>query len=1007
MLSVCRLPVMACVVVLVAWLLPLSALAALPEDCRLALVLEDAFWPYASPERKGTVTLYVERRAGVWAPTLSADARRGLNVAHDGYVVESASDKNGEFLRVRLHIRRDRWMDIVGEATYDVRLKVENDKCAGAWTGVVHGQETGGKVGGPVKPVRVVAEFVPPKPGEHPRLLIRKQQLPALRKKAETPWGKQRMAELRADKSLAAQAFVYALTGDATRVEPVKARIVKAIEKHDWFCIGGNQHDPAFRVVEQLIAFDMIHDACDKEFRQRVINHVADKLEMCYWGAYNTQFNGYDRSNWSLMFRSAAGMMALAVLDTPLDNPDTPARQELLHITPPKDLKIGKDVPVTVQDSEKPIGAWLYGGTLKEPFNGDAFKDSGGMAAARPEVGTAVENTTFRSLAGDEVKEGRDLGSLEIRKGAVDLRKLTGGKYLLANYLYCVLEVKEAGYYMFESNNNPKGVRQRVAYLGGHRIYPKEYMQLDAGRYPLLVRVWNEPVGGWEPHVFWCRFVKADEATAMAWHLPRAAGVKADDAAGKDWRDVVAKKTPWNLVALRRLRQAQHEAEGYFVKGLGDFGWNQEGEAYTRHAIRLGIPLAFCYRNVFGLDMDGADRLGMNMALCTAATIFSEDGARMQSFSVGGGPMDVDLYSRAFGFVPDRLQPAVLGAWNKSLALAEAGKLVDPHGVITTHDGLSKVMRFINTPLEMVEKNPGDILNRVTVDRRKGGYVFRNRWKDKDDCVVQLFANSNMPGGTWSSNQGGTFRITGLGSYWVVRGQSYGNGASARGIKDPSLYQNMVDIGEHALGGCPQAWTTYSRLGKNGSGVVSLNMDEIYKQMEGRNWKDLGIRAVRSLATDYSGASGAPCLVAVADRLTGTQGDNTWQMALPRELEVAIDGNNFTVTAKSGETLKGTVVLPANAETTTVNYDHVHEINYHGGHNHRKFLRRALLVKGTDKDQDFLVVMTIQRGDAPKCKTRKGTATIGKQKVSFDGSRIELKKFKPTAGSRRHRVAGQ
>ena len=28
-------------------------------------------------------------------------------------------------------------------------------------------------------------------------------------------------------------------------------------------------------------------------------------------------------------------------------------------------------------------------------------------------------------------------------------------------------------------------------------------------------------------------------------------------------------------------------------------------------------------------------------------------------------------------------------------------------------------------------------------------------------------------------------------------------------------YRNMVDVGEHALGGCPRAWTTYSRLGAN------------------------------------------------------------------------------------------------------------------------------------------------------------------------------------------------
>jgi hypothetical protein len=47
-----------------------------------------------------------------------------------------------------------------------------------------------------------------------------------------------------------------------------------------------------------------------------------------------------------------------------------------------------------------------------------------------------------------------------------------------------------------------------------------------------------------------------------------------------------------------------------------------------------------------------------------------------------------------------------------------------------------------------------------------------------------------------------------------------------------------------------------------------------------------------------SGASGAPCLVVVADRLRGTQGNNIWQMALPRE--GAVTGNAFTVTAMNG-----------------------------------------------------------------------------------------------------------
>jgi len=985
-------------------LLPIAVSAALPGNCRLVLKLENAFWNYAYPDRKGVVTFYVERRDEQWEPTLSADARGGLNVAHDGYIVKSSSDGKGEYLQIRLHIRRDRWMDVVGEAAYDIRFKVDDDKCDGTWKGVVHGVELEDKVTGKVEPVYAVPKFKPPKPGEHPRLLIRRSDIPALRRKAETPWGKRQLAALQNDKGCAtAQGFAYILTGDRQYAENAKARILGSVTGHGWFCVGGNQHDPAFRVVDQLMGFDLIYDAVDDEFRQRVVNAVADKMEMYYWGAYNTQFNGAGRSNWSLMFRSAAGIMALSVLDVPLDNPDRSAREELLHITPPGKLKIGKDVPVVAQDNEKPIGSWLYAGPLNEPFNGDAFKDAGGMAAARPEAGTKIGNKEFRLLSGQEVKEGRDLGSLEMRNGAVDLRKLTKGKYMLANYLYCVIEVEEPGYYLFESNKNPKGVRQRVAFLNGLRIYPKEHVRLDPGKYPLLVRVWNEPVGGWEPHVFWARFLKVEKDAAMAWHLPRAAGVQADKLCGEDWREVVAKKTQWNLVALRRLRQAQHENEDYFTRGLGDFGWNQEGEAYTRHAIRLGIPFAHCYRNVFGIDVYGAERLGKMMALCTAATVFSENGARMQSFNVGGGAMAPDLYSCAFGFVPAELQPVVLGAWKKSMALAAADKLKDPHGIVATHDGISRAMRFINYPLDMKEKSPETALDRVTVDKQKGGYVFRNQWKDKDDFVVQLFANSNMPGGTWSSCQGGTFRITGLGHYWVVRGQSFGNGASGRSLRDYSLYQNMVDVGGHNLGGAPQAWTTHFARSEDGSGVVSLDMDEIYIHLDkkktkrrGRtHWKtvgnkDLGIKAVRSFAVDYSGASGVPCLVAVADRLTGTSGTNTWQITLPRAHEAAADGRSFTIKAGTGETLKGTVVLPANPKVSVVDHQHRHEINYHGGHSQKTFQLRAVLVKGTDKDQDFLVVMTLQRGEAPAATIKKNSARIGKQTISFDGNRISL-----------------
>jgi hypothetical protein len=382
----------------------------------------------------------------------------------------------------------------------------------------------------------------------------------------------------------------------------------------------------------------------------------------------------------------------------------------------------------------------------------------------------------------------------------------------------------------------------------------------------------------------------------------------------------------------------------------------------------------------------------------------------MQSFNVGGGPMDLTLFPRAFPFVPLNLRPAVLWAWNRTESLGKAGKFNDPHGVTAGYDGIAKVMCFSNFPVEMKERNPEEVLSRVTVDRQKGGYVFRNRWRDGDDCVVQLFANSNQAGGSWASCEGGTFRIDGLGASWAVRGQGYGNGGSGRNLPDISLYQNMVDVGEQNIGGSPQATVTRSAVEQDGSGTVSLNMDEIYlhypkekieKPGKGgatvTEWKaekpvDIGIRAVRCLGVDYSGKCGAPCLVVVGDRLTGTQGSNVWQLATERENTVICTNSQFVITAPNGATLKGTVVRPAGAQVRTLEYEHVHEINYHGAHKRSTFLRRAILVDGKDKEQEFLVLMTLQKGDAPAVEVwHDGAAAIvGKRKVSFDGKQIVL-----------------
>ncbi|MFW6062274.1 MAG: hypothetical protein ACOC93_05645, partial [Planctomycetota bacterium] len=136
---------------------------------------------------------------------------------------------------------------------------------------------------------------------------------------------------------------------------------------------------------------------------------------------------------------------------------------------------------------------------------------------------------------------------------------------------------------------------------------------------------------------------------------------------------------------------------------------------------------------------------------------------------------------------------------------------------------------------------------------------------------------------------------------------------------------------------------------------------------------DVGVRATRQLAVDYSGKSGAPVLVAVADRLQGTQGDNTWQFCTLPEHEVTVNEDGFTIEAADGASLKATFVAPAEPKVTVHKVTIRHEINYHGRHQQRNLPRQVIEVRGGER---FFVVMTIQRGEPPRARTASSGPTL-------------------------------
>jgi hypothetical protein len=251
------------------------------------------------------------------------------------------------------------------------------------------------------------------------------------------------------------------------------------------------------------------------------------------------------------------------------------------------------------------------------------------------------------------------------------------------------------------------------------------------------------------------------------------------------------------------------------------------------------------------------------------------------------------------------------------------------------------------------------------VDEVKGFYLFRNRWQDGNDFVASIYLKQQPLGGSWSFPDVGSFRIWGLGGHWAIPGPEEG--------EQP---ENTVVLPQTRPWETSTATAFESRL--DGSGTVSLRTDDIFRQ---NSEPPVGIGLVRSFAADYSGASGAPALFAVADKFLGSTEaeefrEKVWVMHA--EGKVSLQGQHFTIRAANGATMAGTFVAPAPVKLSW-------QKTATGG--------KILATGGSE----FFVVMTVQPAQAPIVRvTGSGLAAIvkvGKQEIRFQGDRLVLSKF--------------
>jgi hypothetical protein len=1015
--AVCRL--LAVVLGLLAAGIANGAAAAVEEEVEIRLAEA-----YPGSGNKGELRLRLKRVDGKWAPRVWG---RGFNIAdHRGRIVKAQDSAAGSRLSIDMMISEEPWQE-GGPATYTLDLKRDGDRISGTWTGAFRLNEGGGSVEGTVVAVPPPPPgYARPAPGEHPRLLFRKEDLPALRAKAKTPWG-QTMVKRLEGQGKVSWALLYALTGDRAWAEKARAAMAAPENVKRWWRMVHGVHDPGAVATEDAIAFDLIYDMCDETFRAQTLARFQKALPFLFWGHGSAHYNPHDHSNWAIQFRGGVGHAALMLLGEKGDYPPGPWRipktafhfegftfPELLGPRAPQiagieaqpDFAPGQGVPVVrmgVSPKETPVRAWLVAGPFDVPGGTDALAAIGGEAQARPETGAAV---TYRTTAGASSNATfASLDSKYLGRDGVDLNRLCGGSETPCTCcLYAVIENDAPGFFAVSSRIYAQ--EHACLYIGGRRLADGDCVHLGPGRFPVLVRAsLFQPSRG------------RDANAALDFRLTPLEQAEAER------RLAVATESHRILLAEWEAGREEHRRNGglnphaedwieicrsrcaRYADSLGAFGWNMEGEGYSQASFNMLLPIAHAYERAMGRRLSMRDDMYMLLPLYTAKTVFGEDYVCMQGYGPGGGPQGVDNWARGFGTVPDRYRSAALWAWNHTQRLADAGKLKSVFLTIDKLDDLSAAFLFVNYPVDVQERNPAETMSRFCADEERGGYVFRNRWADRDDIVVSLFLNSNCPGGSWRTDECGDFRIAGLGEEWAIQGWGYAHGAGTR--SKPRLYMNVLQLSEPVAG--RQAVATYAKGYEDGSGVVSMNMDKVYTGLSGGRRPepvDLGIRGMRSFAVDYSGASGAPCLVAVVDRVSGTKGRNFWQMCTERRHAVTARDNGFLLMSPGGASLNATVAAPRDprVEAGTFKTGHEANYNYHQGHWEVHFERRNVDVQG---GEFFLVVMTLQAGRAPRaCVTGKGpdtTVCVGERIVRFDGEKIV---FESAARGWRHDGTG-
>jgi hypothetical protein len=804
---------------------PATALTdAVPTEGVMLLTLRGALFRGTGEQRGGGAHLYLhlERRGGEWVEPLWGI---GCGFARHYNPARVLAFEPGDPLRLRIEFCAvDDSYGPGAHAEYDVRLRREPVGWSGRYEGRCNGVRAQGEAAAECRAGRILPPDAGPVAG-HPRLLFRVGDLPVLRARARTEFGRAVLRALLdqiaagkaadysgriqvqdwdgASQRALAMGFLAHLFEDPALGERAAKSFMATVRTKPY---QGEHGDPG-PISSHGFVYDMTHSFLSEPDLSEATKDLATLWGyarvahgMSTSGGFPGEGHPYLGPNVMALVGEKGPFFGLAPqrdpYPIPVLEPDAGGGQS------------GDSVPNAFKDGGM-MANWLAAGPFPPGPDGDPLASLGGPEKAMPRRGTTAAfrgaEYAFLPLPSNAVREASGFG------GKNACIALPGARPDARTYLYGVLDVpEEQGAHL--DCTYPLGYRSARVWFDGVPVADRVLLVLKPGRHRVLIELNGSHVS---PYL-----KKANAGYALAQE----------------------KKQAW-MRQYYETERARHEKEGVLPGMARLLTWMSRA---TRDLLRirleehLGSPVIQYggYRGFVGLF---ANSYGYAMG-----EPLSRDT-----------PWDFDLRPELLRSLSDQDLCFALQLASESVKpfVVHEFDLRFPPQNLRRLNCRQLVTALANYPLDVKPRPFDESQARMRIDRERGICGFQSG-RAKGDLSVWVYTRPSMQRHPIPYlPRAGCFRIDAFGQDLV------------RNVTRE--YDTFLGVGGAAGDGTGRVLYEDTDLGDD-QAVLALDVSDAY-----RGGTNSAVRVERHVAVDFSGRSGAPLLVAVLDRVRGV-GEKTW-----------------------------------------------------------------------------------------------------------------------------------